>query len=78
MLARLRPGALLVNASRGPVLDTDALLKQFQSGRVRAALDVTDPKPLPAEHPLWDAPGLMLTPTSPATRRIRRNACTAS
>ncbi len=62
MLAHLRPGALLVNAARGPVLDTDALLEQLYSGRVRAALDVTDPEPLPPEHPLWDAPGVMLTP----------------
>jgi phosphoglycerate dehydrogenase-like enzyme len=62
MLSRLRPGALLVNAARGPVLDTDALLEQLASGHLRAALDVTDPEPLPADHPLWDAPGLMLTP----------------
>ncbi len=62
MLARMRPGALLVNAARGPVLDTDALLEQLHCGRVRAALDVTDPEPLPADHPLWDAPGVMLTP----------------
>jgi phosphoglycerate dehydrogenase-like enzyme len=62
MLARLRPGALLVNASRGPVVDSAALLRQLLAGRVRAALDVTDPEPLPAEHPLWDAPGVMLTP----------------
>jgi phosphoglycerate dehydrogenase-like enzyme len=62
MLSRLRTGALLVNAARGPVLDTDALLKLLRAGRLRAALDVTDPEPLPAEHPLWDAPGLLLTP----------------
>ena len=61
-LARMRDGALLVNAARGPVADTAALLAELQSGRLRAALDVTDPEPLPADHPLWDAPGLLLTP----------------
>jgi phosphoglycerate dehydrogenase-like enzyme len=61
-LARLRPGALLVNAARGPILDTEALLALAQEGRVRAALDVTDPEPLPADHPLWDAPGVTITP----------------
>jgi len=58
----MRPGALLVNAARGAIVDTAALLEQLQAGRIRAALDVTDPEPLPAEHPLWDAPGLLLTP----------------
>lgn len=61
-LARLRDGALLVNAARGPVVQTDALLAELQSGRIRAALDVTDPEPLPADHPLWHAPNLLLTP----------------
>ncbi len=61
-LARMRDGALLVNAARGPVVDTDALLAELRSGRLRAALDVTDPEPLPAGHPLWSAPGLFLTP----------------
>lgn len=61
-LAHLRDGALLVNAARGPVVDTDALLAELTSGRLRAALDVTDPEPLPAGHPLWSAPGLLLTP----------------
>jgi phosphoglycerate dehydrogenase-like enzyme len=55
-------GAVLVNAARGPVVDTGALLRELQSGRLRAALDVTDPEPLPADHPLWSAPGLLLTP----------------
>ena len=55
-------GALLVNAARGVVVDTDALLAELTSGRLRAALDVTDPEPLPAGHPLWSAPGLLLTP----------------
>ena len=62
MLSAMRTGALLVNAARGAVLDTDALLEQLLAGRLRAALDVTDPEPLPADHPLWDAPGVMVTP----------------
>jgi phosphoglycerate dehydrogenase-like enzyme len=61
-LARMADGALFVNASRGPVADTDALLAELQSGRLHAAVDVTDPEPLPADHPLWDAPNLLLTP----------------
>jgi phosphoglycerate dehydrogenase-like enzyme len=61
-LARMRTGALLVNAARGPVADTAALLAELESGRLRAAVDVTDPEPLPADHPLWAAPGLLLTP----------------
>lgn len=61
-LALLRAGALLVNAARGPVVDTDALVRELQSGRIRAALDVTDPEPLPQEHPLWKCPNLLLTP----------------
>jgi phosphoglycerate dehydrogenase-like enzyme len=61
-LAAMRDGAILVNGARGPVVDTDALLAELTSGRLRAALDVTDPEPLPAEHPLWTAPGLFLTP----------------
>ena len=61
-LAAMPDGALLVNAARGRVLDTDALLVELQARRLRAALDVTDPEPLPAEHPLWDAPNLLLTP----------------
>jgi Phosphoglycerate dehydrogenase and related dehydrogenases len=61
-LALMPDGALLVNAARGPVVDTDALLAELSTGRLRAALDVTDPEPLPADHPLWTAPGLLLTP----------------
>ncbi|WP_017612662.1 2-hydroxyacid dehydrogenase [Nocardiopsis salina] len=56
----LHDDALVVNVGRGPVVDTDALLAQ--DGRVRAALDVTDPEPLPVDHPLWDAPGVHITP----------------
>ena len=74
MLGRMRPDALLVNAARGPIVDTDALLELLRAGRLRAALDVTDPEPLPADHPLWDAPGALITPhfagdTLPADRR---------
>jgi phosphoglycerate dehydrogenase-like enzyme len=61
-LGRMRDGALLVNAARGPVVDTAALVAELRSGRLRAAVDVTDPEPLPAGHPLWDVPGLLLTP----------------
>ncbi|MGY2084690.1 2-hydroxyacid dehydrogenase [Blastococcus sp. SYSU DS0539] len=61
-LAAMPDGALLVNAARGVVVDTDALLAELTGGRLRAALDVTDPEPLPAGHPLWSAPGLLLTP----------------
>jgi phosphoglycerate dehydrogenase-like enzyme len=58
----MKDGALLVNAARGVVVDTDALLAELTTGRLRAALDVTDPEPLPEEHPLWSAPGVLITP----------------
>lgn len=61
-LSRMRDGAVLVNAARGKVVDTDALVAELVAGRLRAALDVTEPEPAPAEHPLWTAPGLLLTP----------------
>jgi len=61
-LALLPDGALVVNVGRGPVLDTAALLKEALDGRLRAALDVTDPEPLPADHPLWRAPNVIITP----------------
>jgi phosphoglycerate dehydrogenase-like enzyme len=61
-LAAMPDGALLVNAARGVVVDTDALLAELARGRLRAALDVTEPEPLPEDHPLWSAPGLLLTP----------------
>jgi phosphoglycerate dehydrogenase-like enzyme len=61
-LAAMRPGALLVNVARGPVVDTDAVVAALQEGRIRYATDVTDPEPLPADHPLWDAPGALITP----------------
>jgi len=58
----MKPGALLINAARGPVVDTDALVAALQQNRLRAVLDVTDPEPLPAGHPLWSAPNCMITP----------------
>jgi phosphoglycerate dehydrogenase-like enzyme len=61
-LRSMKDGALLVNAARGVIVDTEALLEALTSGRIRAALDVTDPEPLPEGHPLWQAPGLLLTP----------------
>jgi phosphoglycerate dehydrogenase-like enzyme len=61
-LAALRDGALIVNVGRGPLIDTDALVAELQRGRLRAALDVTDPEPLPADHPLWSAPGALIVP----------------
>ena len=62
VLSLLRPGALVVNASRGAVVDTDDLMAAVKSGGIRAALDVTDPEPLPAGHPLWSLPGVLITP----------------
>jgi phosphoglycerate dehydrogenase-like enzyme len=61
-LRLMKPTALLVNTSRGPHVDTDALLGALEAGRVRAAIDVYDQEPLPAEHPLRRAPGTLLTP----------------
>ncbi|MGV8910438.1 MAG: 2-hydroxyacid dehydrogenase [Propionicimonas sp.] len=61
-LAAMPDGALLVNVSRGRVVDTDALVAETRSGRIRAALDVTDPEPLPADHALWTIPGVLISP----------------
>jgi phosphoglycerate dehydrogenase-like enzyme len=61
-LAAMPDGALLVNAARGPVVDTAALVTELAGGRISAALDVTDPEPLPAGHPLWKLPNVFLTP----------------
>lgn len=61
-LSRMRDGALLVNVARGKVVQTDALLAELMSGRLRASLDVTDPEPLPSDHLLWQAPGLIISP----------------
>ncbi|TDW81651.1 phosphoglycerate dehydrogenase-like enzyme [Kribbella pratensis] len=61
-LASMKDGALLVNVARGVVVDTDALLAELGTRRIRAALDVTDPEPLPAGHPLWSAPNVLINP----------------
>lgn len=61
-LGLMKDGALLVNVARGPIIDTDALIVELNSGRILAALDVTDPEPLPKEHPLWRAKGLLISP----------------
>ena len=61
-LALLPDGALLVNVARGKLVDTDALVAALETGRIRAALDVTDPEPLPPDHPLWRQPGALISP----------------
>jgi phosphoglycerate dehydrogenase-like enzyme len=61
-LALLGDGALLVNAGRGRTVDTAALTRELSSGRLRAALDVVDPEPLPSEHPLWALPNVLISP----------------
>jgi phosphoglycerate dehydrogenase-like enzyme len=61
-IALMKHGALLVNAARGPVVVTDALTAALEENRIHAVLDVTDPEPLPAGHPLWSAPNCMITP----------------
>jgi phosphoglycerate dehydrogenase-like enzyme len=61
-LSLLPRGALLVNAARGQIVDTAALAELLRERRIRAALDVVEPEPLPDAHPLWDAPGLLLSP----------------
>ncbi|MFI5490942.1 2-hydroxyacid dehydrogenase [Actinoplanes sp. NPDC051859] len=66
-LAAMPDGALLVNAARGPVVDTDALVAELESGRLSAAMDVTDPEPLPPGHPLWRLPNAFLTPHAAGT-----------
>ena len=58
----MQQGALLVNAARGPIVDTDALVAALRAGKIRAAVDVTDPEPLPDGHPLWSCPNLLITP----------------
>lgn len=61
-ISLMKPGALLVNAARGPVVVTDALVLALEQRRIRSVVDVTDPEPLPAGHPLWSAPNCMITP----------------
>lgn len=61
-LGRMKDGALLVNVARGGVVDTDALVAECEAGRLTAAVDVTDPEPLPAQHPLWRTPGVLVSP----------------
>ncbi len=76
-LERLRPGAIVINAGRGAVVDTEALVDRLVRGQLRAALDVTDPEPLPPGHPLWHCPGVLITPhiagrTAESTARLWR------
>jgi phosphoglycerate dehydrogenase-like enzyme len=71
-LARMKDGALLVNAARGAVVDTAALVAEVASGRLRAALDVTDPEPLPPGHDLWSLPGVFITPHVAASTPVSR------
>lgn len=61
-LSALPDGALVVNVGRGPLIDTEALVDHVRRGRIRAALDVTDPEPLPADHPLWSLEGVVIAP----------------
>lgn len=61
-LSRMRQGALLVNPARGRLVDTEALTRALEQGRIRAALDVTDPEPLPDDHSLWKMDGVLITP----------------
>lgn len=76
-LSLMKDGALLVNVARGPIVETDALVKELNSGRITAALDVTDPEPLPKDHPLWQAKGVLISPhvggnTTAFEKRARR------
>jgi phosphoglycerate dehydrogenase-like enzyme len=78
-LARLRDGALLVNAGRGALVDTEALMAEVRSGRLQAVLDVVDPQPLPPDHPLWTLEGVYISSqiggdSAPAWRRAWRHA----
>ena len=61
-LSAMPDGALVVNVGRGSLIDPDALVDHVRRGRIRAALDVTEPEPLPADHPLWSAPGVLIAP----------------
>lgn len=74
-LAAMDDGSMLVNVGRGQIVDTAALVSELQKGRLRAALDVTDPEPLPVGHPLWSCPGLILSPHSARTVPGTNNLC---
>lgn len=79
LLARMPDGAVLVNAARGTVVDTAALTAEVLAGRLLAVLDVTDPEPLPPDHPLWTAPGCFLSPhIAGATRQGKARAIEAA
>jgi phosphoglycerate dehydrogenase-like enzyme len=69
-LARMKDGALLVNAARGSLVVTEALVAELERGRLRAAIDVTDPEPLPPGHPLWRLPNVLITPHVAASTPI--------
>lgn len=61
-LSKMKNGALIINVARGPIIDTEALIKELATKRIFAALDVTDPEPLPEKHPLWNAPNVIIVP----------------
>ena len=61
-LKAMKRSAYLINVARGPIVQTDALVEALNAGRIRAAIDVTDPEPLPEGHPLWQCPNLLITP----------------
>lgn len=73
-LAAMPDGSTLINAGRGKIVNTEALVRELRSGRLRAALDVTDPEPLPESHPLWRCPGVIISPhmarTVPGTNAL--------
>jgi glyoxylate reductase len=77
-LARMKPTAYLVNTARGPIVDTDAVARALNDGRIAgAALDVTDPEPLPADHPLLDAPNMLVVPHIASATHATREAMAA-
>jgi phosphoglycerate dehydrogenase-like enzyme len=71
-LGRMRDGAVLINATRGELVVTDAFIAEVRRGRLRGVLDVTDPEPLPADHPLWSTPGVIITPHVAGATHIMR------